>query len=52
MKAVPRTSRIDWIGSLAASRAAISQMARSPLPYTSRSARASSSTERRTFSDQ
>jgi hypothetical protein len=50
--AVPRRSRIWSIGVPAASRCAISQICRSALPKTSRSAFASSSTERRTFSDQ
>jgi hypothetical protein len=50
--AVPRRSSIVSIASPRASRCAISQIWRSALPYTSRSAFASSSTERRTFSDQ
>jgi hypothetical protein len=49
---VPRTSRISSIGVPAASRCAISTMARSPLPYTSKSAWLSTRIERRTFSDQ
>ena len=50
--AVPRRSSISSIFLPAASRCAISQICRSALPKTSRSAFASSSTERRTFSDQ
>jgi hypothetical protein len=50
--AVPRRSSIEAIGSPRAIRCAISTICRSALPYTSRSALASTSTERRTFSDQ
>ena len=51
-KAVPRRSVISSMGLPAARRCAISQICRSALPNTSRSAFASISTERRTFSDQ
>ncbi|CKT34546.1 Uncharacterised protein [Mycobacterium tuberculosis] len=51
-KAVPRTSVICCTGSLAARRCAISTMARSALPYSSRSHLASTTMERRTLSDQ
>ena len=50
--AVPRRSVMSPIASPAASRCAMSTICRSPLPYTSRSALASSRMERRTFSDQ
>jgi hypothetical protein len=50
--AVPRRSVISSMRCPAASRWAISQICRSALPNTSRSALASMSTERRTFSDQ
>jgi hypothetical protein len=50
--AEPRRSSIEPIASPRASRCAISTICRSALPNTSRSAFASSSTERRTFSDQ
>src|SRR5690606_41032356 len=48
--AVPRRSRRSSGACPAASRCAISTTWRSPLPYTRRSARASSRIERRTFS--
>jgi hypothetical protein len=50
--AVPRRSRISSIGVPAASRCASSTIARSALPKISMSAAASTSTERRTLSDQ
>ena len=52
VKAVPRRSVMSSIFFPEASRCAISQICRSALPNTSRSALASISTERRTFSDQ
>ncbi len=52
MKAVPRTSVMFSIGSRRASRCAISMIARSALPYSSRSALLSTRIERRTLSCQ
>ncbi len=52
MNAVPRTSVMVSIGCFFARRCAISTIARSALPYSSRSALLSASTERRTLSCQ
>src|SRR6185369_3464746 len=52
MKAVPRTSVIWSTGSFAASRCAISTIARSALPYSRMSHFESTAMERRTLSDQ
>ncbi|MNM59669.1 hypothetical protein D3C81_709280 [compost metagenome] len=52
INAVPRTSVISWIFSPLAKRCITSIMARSPLPYISKSAFESIKIERRTLSDQ